>query len=280
MPLFCIITTCFNATDCIKETIESILVQDFKDFEYIVMDGGSSDDTLKIADSYKQAFSDKGISYHVFSEKDHGIYEGMNHGIRHASGDYINFMNAGDRLYNPNTLSIIAKCIPESSECEKGNGTRPDIIYGDAVAVEFDGSYKYAKDLEIIERAMPFSHQSVFASRKLLTDHPFNESLRISADYDFLLTAYKAGMQFTDCGTTVCIVTLDGLSSYDLLHAFEEKVAIQRAHGIDHFPGKSYDKKIRIYKIKQFVMDHFPKFIIKMIRKIQRITRKQNEHFE
>lgn len=268
MPLLSIVTTCYNAADCIQKTIESVLAQDFRDMEYIIMDGVSSDDTLQIAGAFMDAFKDAGIPYHIFSEKDHGIYEGMNHGINHAEGKYINFMNAGDCFLSKETLSNIAKA----------SATEPDIIYGGADAIEFGQTYKYVKDLNLIEKRMPFSHQSVFAKRELLNKYPFNEELRIGADYDFLLTAYQNGAVFADCGETVCTVTLDGLSSVDLLHTFEETVAIQRKHGIDLYPGDSYDKKLSSYKTKQFVMDHFPKFVIKTIRKLQRIKRGQNEH--
>lgn len=273
MPLFSIITTCYNAADCIQATIESVLQQDFRDFEYIIMDGLSTDDTLQIASSFMDAFSDVGISFHIFSEKDNGIYQGMNHGILHAHGNYINFMNAGDCLYEKDTLSKIADHLRNTDTSQI-----PDVIYGDAVSIEFGQRYKYIKDISVIERRMPFSHQSVFASRELLLKYPLKENMKICSDYDFLLTAYKSNAKFADSDVTVCTVTLDGLSSYDLLHAFEETTAVQRAHGIDHFPGKAYNKKIKSYRIKQFVMDHFPKFIIKSIRKIQRIQRGQNEH--
>lgn len=273
MPLISIITTCFNASDCIRETIESVLNQDFRDFEYIIMDGASKDDTVKIAESYTDSFEKAGIPYRIFSEPDSGIYEGMNHALSHATGEYLNYMNAGDCLYSGNTLSLVAAHMSSLS-----GDARPDIIYGDAASIEFNQTYKYVKDLSLIQRRMPFSHQTVFASRDLLLRNPFDESLRIGADYNFLLTAYREGCLFSDSNVTVCTVTLDGLSSVDLLHTFEETVAIQRAHGIDLYPGKAYDKKIRNYKIKQFVMDHFPKPIIKSIRKLQRIKRGQNEH--
>lgn len=273
MPLFSIVTTCYNAADCIQATIESVLKQNFRDFEYIIMDGVSNDDTLQIAGSFMDAFREAGIPYHIFSEKDHGIYEGMNHGRSHASGEYVNFMNAGDCLYSEDTLSNVALCI----DCP-GSEQKPEIIYGDAASVEFGQTYKYVKDLDLIETRMPFSHQSVFALRSLLSEHPFKEELRICADYDFLLTAYRGGRIFKDSEVTVCTVTLDGLSSVDLLHTFEETVMIQRNHGIDHYPGDAYDKKLKSYKTKQFVMDHFPKFVIRSIRKIQRIKRGQNEH--
>ena len=96
MALFSIITTCRNACDCIEKTIRSVLMQDFRNFEYIIMDGLSEDNTLSIAESFRSDFEKAGIPYRIYSERDHGIYEGMNHAVAHAEGEYVNFMNADD----------------------------------------------------------------------------------------------------------------------------------------------------------------------------------------
>ncbi len=274
MPLISVITTCRNAQNCIKKTIESVLAQDCRDFEYIVMDGASTDDTVAVARSYEDAFAAAGIDYKVFSQADHGIYEGMNNAVRHALGQYVNFMNADDCLYTSRTLTDVAAVISETEDAS-GDGC---VFYGDCAAVEFGQTYRFIKDISVMEQKMPFSHQSVFASRKLLEKFPFDESYRIGADYDFLLNAFQSGTAFHDLGVRVCKVTLDGLSSVNILNTFVETAAIQRKHGIDLYPGDAYDKKIRSLKIKQFVMDRFPRWVIMLIRKLQRIHRGQNEH--
>ena len=274
MPLISVITTCRNAHSCIRKTIESVLAQDWRDFEYIVMDGGSTDDTVDIARSYEGAFTAAGIDYKIFSQADHGIYEGMNNALRHALGEYVNFMNADDCLYTSRTLTDVAAVISGAQDKDEDGC----VFYGDCAAVEFGQTYRFIKDISVIEQKMPFSHQSVFASRKLLERFPFDESYRIGADYDFLLNAFQGGAAFHDLGIRVCKVTLDGLSSVSLLDTFTETVEIQRKHGIDLYPDCTYEKKIRSLKIKQFVMDHFPRWVIMVIRKLQRIHRGQNEH--
>lgn len=262
-----VITTCFNAEKHIEKTIKSVLCQDYRDFEYIIMDGASGDSTVRIAESYKTDFANKGIPYHIFSEKDHGIYEGMNHGFAHSLGDYINFLNADDEYVSEHVLSDIFA---------EGN-TDADIIYGDAIGIEFGKRYRHTKDISLIENKMPFSHQSVFAKRECLIKFPLNTAYKIAADYDFLLSAYKEGLTFFDSGVTVCLVTLDGLSSIDLYSTFIETVDVQVNHGIKHFSESEYRKKLKEYKIKQAVMNHFPKCLIAAIRKLQRISRSQNE---
>ena len=94
MPLFSIITVCYNETGNIKKTLDSIIEQSFRDFELIVVDGGSTDGTKEIVQEYEQ-----NIAWWC-SERDNGIYNAMNKGVSHATGEYVIFMNAGDWFYN------------------------------------------------------------------------------------------------------------------------------------------------------------------------------------
>lgn len=100
-PTISIITVCYNAGSIIERTILSVISQDFTDYEYIIIDGGSSDDTLKIIDKYKNKIS------LIISEKDNGIYDAMNKGIKLAHGKWLNFMNAGDIFSNKNVLKDV-----------------------------------------------------------------------------------------------------------------------------------------------------------------------------
>ncbi len=267
MPEVTIITTCFQASRCIDSTIKSVLSQTYRDFEYIIQDGGSTDDTFAIARSYEASFNKLGIPFHCYCKKDNGIYEGMNNAVEHSSGSFINFMNAGDTFIAPDVLDHIF--------C-KNDSTGTDIIYGDAVEYEYGRYYYFPKNYENIKYAMPFSHQSVFARRELLCRFPFKTSYRIASDYDFLLTVSDLGCHFRDCGIPVCIITKDGLSTVDLYETFVETVSVQHAHGTDRFTEKQYVKKCRSAKIRQFGMKHFPEFIRLIIRRIQRYVRKQN----
>ena len=95
-PFVSIITVCYNAGEELTKTITSVLAQEYTDYEYIIKDGGSTDQTLSIAESFRESFWQKGISYRIVSEKDGGIYEAMNIAVRLSEGTWINFMNAGD----------------------------------------------------------------------------------------------------------------------------------------------------------------------------------------
>ena len=97
-PFFSIITVTYNAEKYLEATLESIVRQDFRDFELIVVDGQSTDGTAAIIDRYREHIDT------LVVEKDRGIYDAMNKGIERATGKYVNFMNASDRFYAPQTL--------------------------------------------------------------------------------------------------------------------------------------------------------------------------------
>lgn len=114
MPLFTIATITLNNTQGIEKTCNSIKKQCFKNFEWLVQDGGSTDKTLDFLTK---------TSAITVSEHDNGIYDAMNRLINRATGDYIIFLNAGDTLASPNTLKRISNAIKEKSS---------DFIYGDS----------------------------------------------------------------------------------------------------------------------------------------------------
>ncbi len=266
-----VITVCYNAGPSIKRTIESVLAQDFKDFEYLVKDGGSTDDTLLIVSSYKDRFESEGISFKLISEKDEGIYDAMNKAVRASNGKWINFMNAGDCFYSKEVLSDIFK---------KSNYVNDGILYGDAIEYEYGHYYKFRKSFKNIESTMPFSHQSAFVNRELLIRYPFKLEYPIGADYDFLLSMYKKGYHFKDTGVIVCIITKDGVSSLKLYDTFYETLKIRKSHGIEMPSEKKIKRSLKISEIKQYVMDHFPDLIKKQIRKLQWAVRGQNTTVE
>lgn len=112
LPLISVVTVTFNAADILEETIRSVVNQTYPRVEYIIIDGGSTDNTLDIIKKYQ----DK-ISYSI-SEPDKGIYDAMNKGLRFVSGDWVNFMNAGDIFANNNVLSdiFVLGTIPDKKE--------------------------------------------------------------------------------------------------------------------------------------------------------------------
>jgi glycosyltransferase involved in cell wall biosynthesis len=120
-----LITVCFNAENTINQCIQSVLGQNFKNIEYIIIDGGSTDNTIHIINKYKHKIN-------IFlSEPDAGIYDAMNKGIKLAGGDIIGMLNADDSFADDNVLGVIAEAFKQSNA---------QIIYGDLDFVNAQGS--------------------------------------------------------------------------------------------------------------------------------------------
>lgn len=173
--VFSVITVCFNAGDKLKETVLKTLGQRFDDFEIIVKDGGSTDNSLASLPS------DEKIK--VLSEKDRGIYDAMNRAVANAKGDYVCFMNCGDSFYDEEVLRKTAEVIKQFP----GKG----IYYGDAFFCKTGEVISQPSEIteSICYRHMP-NHQSCFFDRHLWDDDEFDLVYKIRADYDFFLRCY------------------------------------------------------------------------------------------
>ncbi len=266
IPKVSIVTICFNEKNTIRDTMRSVLCQDFTDFEYIIKDGGSTDDTLKIINGMKSAFLEKGIRIDVISGKDKGLYDAMNQAVTACRGEWVNFMNSGDRFFDGKVLSNIFSSKDYSNA---------DLIYGDAVEEEYGEYYFYRKCPKLIKERMPFNHQTVFARRELLLSCPFDLSLKIGADYDFLLKCDHMGKVFKDSNVVTAMISKEGVSTLKLKDTYLESINIRKRYGIPQPEGKDLKRKLVFVSIKQFVMDHFPSGIKYGIRKIQRRNRSQ-----
>lgn len=119
-PFISIITVCYNAADVLKGTIESLEKQTDQDFEYIVIDGGSKDDTLQIIEEHS------GSVTKWITERDRGIYDAMNKGLQMASGTYVWFLNAGDQAFDGHVVEILKSAAADN----------PDVLYGEVMIVD------------------------------------------------------------------------------------------------------------------------------------------------
>ena len=173
---FSIITINYNHNEGILRTIQSVIHQNYKNFEFIVIDGGSNDGSYKTITAYSNH-----ISYWV-SEKDNGIYHAMNKGVRASSGDYLIFMNSGDVFNDNSVLLNVAK------QCNQS-----DILIGDTLC-QHKKSYKFVKSPDEITLANMLCgvirHQSSFIKRELLIKYPYDENYKIISDVKFFIDAF------------------------------------------------------------------------------------------
>ena len=138
-PKFSIITVTYNAGKVLEDTIRSIASQTYQNVEYLIVDGASKDNTLQIAEKHKEHI------HHIVSEPDKGLYDAMNKGIRMATGDYVCFLNAGDKLHEESTLQQIVHSL-------KGQNELPDVIYGETAIVDEKGNFLRMRRLETPEK--------------------------------------------------------------------------------------------------------------------------------
>lgn len=182
-PVFTIVTVCYNAENTIERTIKSVLSQSYPHIEYIIIDGASKDNTMTIVGKYKERISK------VVSEPDKGLYDAMNKAVGLATGDYISFLNAGDKLHTPETIEDMVETI-------NGN-VLPGIIYGDTDIVDDGGLFIRKRRLSppaclswtSFRRGMLVCHQSFYARRDLV--EPYDLHYRFSADFDWCIRVMK-----------------------------------------------------------------------------------------
>lgn len=208
--LFSIITINYNNSEGLRQTINSVVSQSFHDYEYIIIDGGSTDESVNII----RSFSDR-IDYWV-SEKDRGIYHAMNKGVAQAHGDYCIFMNSGDCFYNEKVLKRFV-------DIKIGD----DIVVGKLISNK-TGQVLFAPPQQKISLYYLYSgtvpHQSSFIRTELLRLYPYDESLKIVSDWKFFVQA----IILHDCSITyiddyVATFDLEGISTSNPDKMWKEK---------------------------------------------------------
>lgn len=201
-----IITVTYNSGKYLEQTILSIKNQTHKDFEYIIIDGGSTDNTLEIINNYSNI-----VSYWI-SEKDDGIYNAMNKGIKQATGDIIGFLNSDDIFFDNNVLKLLTETFNENIEC----------VFGDIVFVDNDNTSNItrlysAKNFTLkmfLFGHMP-PHPSFYALKTVYNKVGFfKEDYKIAADFDYLVRVFLLhSVKFKYINSTMVRMRVGGVSS-------------------------------------------------------------------
>lgn len=217
-----IITVSFNSLKTIEQTILSVLNQTYKNVEYIVVDGGSTDGTLEILKKYEPKFEGR---MRWTSEPDKGIYDAMNKGVVKATGEWIEFIGSDDSLSNEDVLMQVSSAL--------GQNNFPDILCAGVKLICRDSGmskiYKVVLSKEDIYHGNMSTHQGMFTRRHLLLSHPFDLHYNICADLDFVLWCCCNNATF--CFIELCVADFDttGISSGSL-NSFVESYKIRQKH--------------------------------------------------
>lgn len=254
MKKITIVTVCYNAQADIRETMESVISQTYPNLEYLVIDGRSTDGTTDIVREYQKKFP-----IILVSEKDKGIYDAMNKGIRLATGDYVNFMNAGDVFLSNDVLEKVAPYLTGEN----------DLAYG-ATEFRYDGFSVVRKPRPLLDywKKMPFNHQSLFAKTGALKEHPFDLTYPMAADYESVLFFMEARKTFKEMPFTVAAFNNRGISNQKTATAIAEYRAIlDRYHQLTPWRNIYYNllfakvagKKLLPRWVRRLIYAHFVK---------------------
>lgn len=193
-----IITINWNNYAGLQKTINSIVSQTFKDFEWIVIDGGSTDGSKELIEQFSDYFA-----YWV-SEPDKGVYNAMNKGISKAQGEYMSFMNSGDVYANEQVLQNVFGTCPSQ-----------DLLFGDWI-LQYTDHQVYVKEPETLSLHRLFywsiCHQAMFIKASLLKQKGYDESYHIIADWKRWLEAVVGGCSVLYIPVLVCVFDCSGVS--------------------------------------------------------------------
>lgn len=245
-----IVTVVKNDEANIEKTILSILSQDYPLLEYIIIDGGSADQTGNII----QKYSDR-INF-IISEPDRNIFDAMNKGAQLATGEWINFMNSGDRFVNNSVISKIFTTEKYST----------DIIYGNSIIEFKNGKTRLLN----VNNDLPFwkryiNHQSIFSKTKLIKDRPFNLKYDLCSDYDFLINMYYLNLNILPLAIPVSVRSSGGKSDKSRISSHFQKAKI-----LNNLDSKNFNKNqissFLFFQISMEVLKSVLKFLLFMSR--------------
>lgn len=230
---FSIITVCKNSEKTIKNAILSVINQTYKNFEYIVIDGVSTDNTLNIIEKYRDKISQ------VICEPDEGLYDAMNKGIKHATGDYLFFLNSDDQFLHNDILKLVADC-----HCDD----KPDLIYGDiAVLNKKTGKLSIQKHNKFnkiyLLKNTPCQPGCFYKKEAFEKYGYFDTNYKIVSDHEwFLRTFLKHNISSKYLDFPINIFNIGGISTNKNR---EEKLILERNNLLDKyftkFERRSYE---------------------------------------
>lgn len=212
-PVFSIVTISRNHLAGLKKTAQSIFFEDPSLFEWIVIDGASTDGTMEYLETTNAQW---------VSEPDRGIYDAMNKGIDRATGDYILFMNAGDTLALPRTLEILADIL-------KARPMMPDMIYGDALEDTSQGRIvKQARPHNNITQGLFTHHQAIFYRREVINDLRYDQTYNIAGDYKFTAQFLRRSRDVFYWPRPICVFEAGGISQKQAFKGRMQQSLIRR----------------------------------------------------
>lgn len=264
MPYYSIIIPTYNSEKTIKQCLDSILNQTFRDFEILIMDNLSNDNTISIITEY----DDSRIKIH--SAKDNGVYDAMNKGIDQSSGDWLYFLGSDDYFYNFKVLNDIFNNI----------SFKDKVIYG---SVLISGNTFWANDKDVYDGFFSLQkllkknicHQAIFYNKSIFVNKKYNSKYIICADWDFCLYCYSK-YSFKYINIIVSVFKTGGVSSSSNVQD-DLFVSHKWNNILDYFGYKILKKEFRKYSKPIYIAAKEKKFFIILLFYYLYIRYKKNE---
>lgn len=284
MTSFSVVTVVYNDISHIIETMDSVIGQSYKQIEYILIDGRSSDGTkeeilehisscanITLEEAKDERYYLEAIhkdhptlTFKFLSEKDKGIFDAMNKGIALATSDWIDFLNCGDRFYSFDVLKQISNQDLQNY----------DVLYGDLEVVYLDQKTKIIKktshDLKKLYALFAyFGHPNCFVKTKILKSNLFDPKYHLSADYDLIYRLYQKGYRFGFTDAIIATFLSGGASDKKATQSLKEALDIALCYN-----KNSKKTQIKIYlfylfaKLKKIIKIWFPPFLGKILLEI------------
>lgn len=219
-PLFSIITITYNAAATLPPTLRSVEQQTYTNYEYIVVDGASTDATLALVEA-------SSLDARVLSEPDKGLYDAMNKGVKMAVGEYLIFLNAGDAFHAPDTLQRVADII---------GADRPGVVYGETAIVDAERNFIMMRRLRAPEaltwrsfaQGMLVCHQAFIARRDIAP--LYDLQYRYSADVDWCIRCMKQTRELLNTHLTLIDYLNEGETTRHHRASLKERYAVMCHH--------------------------------------------------
>jgi glycosyltransferase involved in cell wall biosynthesis len=231
--VFSIITIVYNGASLIEGTMQSVLNQTFTDFEYLIIDGASKDETMTLVEKYVEKYplpiASGQVHIKAFSERDKGLYDAMNKGLAYAKGDFILFLNCGDRLFDVKTLENIAACITPKT----------GILYGETMLVDDARSHigtrtaltvqKLPKNLtwNSLKFGMVVCHQSFLVKRTIAPSYIENN---LAADIDWVIKCLKKCENAANTHIIISEYLMGGVSKQRHQQSLKDRFTVLKKH--------------------------------------------------
>ena len=225
MMLVTVVTVAYNSEATVARTIEAVFHQTYQNIEYIIIDGASTDNTAKIAQSYLPKFAKTGRSLRIISEKDNGMYDALNKGIAAANGVIIGSINADD-WYEPDAVKTMADLYQKEKYDAAWGSIRIKKPTGDMI--------KHAK-IGRFWTTTGWCHPAMFATKKVLTEFPY-VCRNMYDDFNFITTAHCAGKKIVTIDKIISNFSFGGMSTKrslkEVWYRASIKYDIYREHGM------------------------------------------------